>query len=130
MDQDGPVSGKFSTTEEGSMAEADPQTLPEQIEAMPADSMHQDVDTEDVIADPLHGDAAKAMLGEDRGAGDVAANGMSEEVEAESRALERGTEAAPAEGHLPQMGVLASLDQVCMASVMTSATCVRHAHLD
>lgn len=128
MDQDGSVSGEFGTTAEGSMAEAAQQAVEEQGEAMHADSMLQDGDTEDVIADRLPGDAAEAMLGEDGAAEDVEANGMSVEAGAESGTL-GNTEAAPADGHLPQMAVLASLDQVTLP-VMTFVICLQHAHAD
>ena len=113
MDQGGSANGNFDTTALGSMAEAEGQ-MPEALEAMLSHSLPgngQDGEADDVGADSMPGDAG--MLGEDEGAQHAEANSMSAEPGAQPGASS-GTEGAPADGHPPQMAVLASLDQVCM----------------
>ena len=131
MDQDGSGSGNCDPTALGSMAEAADQ-IPEAAEAMLADSLLRaphDEDAQDTEADSMPGDAAEGMLGEDGGAQDADVNRMSAELGIEP-GTSGSTEAAPADGHPPQMAVLASLDQVCMPFVMIYPTCVQHAHWD
>ena len=71
-------------------------------------------------------DAAEAMVGVNGDAQDVEANSMSAEPETEPGTL-GSTEAAPADGHPPQMAVLASLDQVCMPPFSAYITCLQRA---
>ena len=109
MDQDGAASDSGNIAL-GSVAGAADQEL-EAGEAMVADS-----------------NTAEAMLEEDGAAEDMEANSMSAEPDVQSVSL--GTsEAAAADGHPPQMAVLASLDQVCMPSCTAYPSCVPHAHL-
>ena len=126
MDHDGSASGSFGTTAVSSMAEAAGQ-MPEAGEAMLSDSMVGDA--QDVTANGMLGETAEAMLGEDGAAQDVEANSISAESEMQSAAL-GSSEAAAADGHPPQMAVLASLDQVCMPFAMAYPTCLQHALLN
>ena len=129
MDQDGSASGNFGTTALGGMAEAAGR-MPEAVEAMLSDSMLGDAqDEHDTEADSMPGDVAEGMLGEDGAAQDAEANSMSAEPEL-GLETSGSTEAAPADGHPPQMAVLASLDQVCMPFAMDYRTCLQHAHWD
>ena len=130
MDQDGSASGTYGTTALGSMAEAAGQ-MPRALEALLADSMPRNAqggETEDVRAHSMLADTADAMFVED---------GDAQSAEADSTPAAPGvepgasgsTEAAPADGHPPQMAVLASLDQVCMLPLSSHAPCLQHAHL-